>query len=187
MAKKRKPGKAAPLTDRMRRFAEEYLIDCNASAAARRAGYTTKNSDQLGHRLLKNPKIATVIAERKEERSRKVGISQDRVLKETEVLAFSNVDDYMMDPDTGRLVLAPGAPAEAMRAVSSVKYGSTTTRRGDATEVEHWCEFRLWDKPGMVKLAGKHVDTHGFTDRMEVTGKDGGPLEFTLQLDEGGE
>jgi hypothetical protein len=36
-------------------------------------------------------------------------------------------------------------------------------------------EVRLWDKPSMFRLAGRHVGTGGFVGRLELTGKNGDP------------
>ncbi len=91
-------------------------------------------------------------------------------------MAFSDISHYMVGPD-GRLTLAPGAPADAMKAVSSVKYKTFTTGRGESQETVHEVEFKLWNKPEVLKLAGRHVDVHGFFDRMELTGKDGKDLK----------
>lgn len=40
------------LTPKQARFVEEYLIDLNASDAARRAGYSRKTADEIGRRYL---------------------------------------------------------------------------------------------------------------------------------------
>lgn len=47
------------LNDRQKRFADEYLIDCNARKAAERAGY----SPTSGKTLMRNPKIRRYISE----------------------------------------------------------------------------------------------------------------------------
>jgi phage terminase small subunit len=175
MSTKAKAAAPRPMTDQMERFVQEYLVDCNATAAAARAKYRQPNVQ--GPRLLKDPRIAAAIQAAMDKRAKKTGITAERVLLEAETLAFSCVDHYMVGED-GRLCLAPGAPPDAMRAVSSVKYKTRTIpRRGEEPEVEHEVEFKLWDKPGMVKLTGRHVDLHGFADRVELTGKDGGPIE----------
>lgn len=161
------------LTPRQARFVEEYLVDLNASAAARRAGYAPKNADVAGPRLLVNVGIAAAIAAAKAKRSVSTGITQERVLRELEALAHSNHTHYHVEPD-GRLVLAPGAPPNAHAAISSVKHRITSDGDGNVTRE---VEIRLWDKPSMLKLAGRHVAAPGFFDRMEVTGKDGGPVQ----------
>ena len=45
------------LTERQRRFCEEYLIDGNASQAAIRAGYSKRSSTVVSTTLMKNPQV----------------------------------------------------------------------------------------------------------------------------------
>lgn len=49
------------LTHKQARFVEEYLIDLNATQAARRAGYSAKTAGQMGERLLKKVEIKQAI------------------------------------------------------------------------------------------------------------------------------
>ena len=51
------------ITNKQARFCEEYLIDCNATQAAIRAGYSQKTAKQLGKQLLNNPKVKKYIDE----------------------------------------------------------------------------------------------------------------------------
>lgn len=52
------------MTDRQKRFVDEYLIDCNASAACLRAGYVTKNPDSTGAKIKAKPEVAAEIEKR---------------------------------------------------------------------------------------------------------------------------
>ena len=124
---------------------------------------------------MKNVLVARVISKAIEARSKKAAIDQEWVLTELASLARSNVNHYQIGK-TGRLELAPGAPPNAMAAVRSVKYRRRTEGTGKNAVTTNEVEFTLWDKPGTLKLAGRHVDTHGFSDKVEVTGKDGAPL-----------
>ena len=45
------------LTERQRRFCEEYLIDGNASQAAIRAGYSKRSATVVSTTLMKNPQV----------------------------------------------------------------------------------------------------------------------------------
>ena len=47
------------LTNRQKRFVEEYLIDLNARQAAIRAGYSPKTAQEQASRLLANVKVQT--------------------------------------------------------------------------------------------------------------------------------
>jgi phage terminase small subunit len=45
------------VTDKQKKFADEYLIDCNATQAAIRAGYSEKTARQIGQENLSKPDI----------------------------------------------------------------------------------------------------------------------------------
>lgn len=51
------------LTDKQKRFIQEYLICLNATEAARKAGYSEKVASAIGFENLKKPKIKEAIAE----------------------------------------------------------------------------------------------------------------------------
>ena len=51
------------MTGKQKRFAEEYLVDCNATQAAIRAGYSEKTAYSKGERLLKNVEVKNWIDE----------------------------------------------------------------------------------------------------------------------------
>ena len=68
------------ITPKQQRFADEYLIDLNATQAAIRAGYSVKTAEQQGNRLLGNAKVAAYIALAQANRSERTEITQDYVL-----------------------------------------------------------------------------------------------------------
>lgn len=51
------------MTNKQKRFCDEYLIDCNATQAAIRAGYSPKTAYSIGMENLKKPEIKTYIDE----------------------------------------------------------------------------------------------------------------------------
>ena len=70
-----------PLRGRQKRFVEEYIVDLNAAAAYRRAGY--KNSEASRHSasdLLAQPHIQAAIAEEQQRRATRTELTQDYVL-----------------------------------------------------------------------------------------------------------
>lgn len=156
-------GAPPRLTPQQDKFIREYLIDLHGTKAAIRAGYAEGSAEVAASRLLRQAKIRRVVTVALEARAAKTEITQDRVLRELEHLAFSNVDDYAVSPD-GRLVPAEGRPKEVMRAVSSVKYRT----RGTGDNVVREVEFKLWDKPGTVKLAGRHTGLFPNEVKLEV-------------------
>lgn len=54
------------MTNKQKRFADEYLVDLNATQAAIRAGYKEKTAYSQGQRMLKNVEIKTYIEEQLE-------------------------------------------------------------------------------------------------------------------------
>lgn len=54
------------MTEKQKRFCDEYLIDCNATQAAIRAGYSAKTANEQSTRLLANVNIKKYIDEQLE-------------------------------------------------------------------------------------------------------------------------
>ena len=91
------------MTDKQRRFVEEYLIDLNATQAAIRAGYSPDTAKEIGCENLTKPNISKAIAKAMAERSRRTGISQDRVIEELAKIAFMNAADVINTDDASIL------------------------------------------------------------------------------------
>lgn len=69
------------LTTRQQRFCLEYLIDCNATKAAIRAGYSEKTARSIGQENLTKPDIQAEIQRLKKPIEEKLQISAEWVLK----------------------------------------------------------------------------------------------------------
>jgi hypothetical protein len=50
---------------------------------------------------------------------------------------------------------------------------------GEPADVEHTAKIKFWDKRGSLELLGRHLKL--FTDKTELTGKDGGPIDVLLK------
>jgi phage terminase small subunit len=154
------------------RFVAEYLIDLNATQAAIRAGYSEKSARAQGSRLLTKADVLAAIEQAQEARQARTEITQDRVLEELAVVGFSSVWDYAIDDD-GNVMLTETARPEAIRAVSSIKRKRRVIKQEDGDDiVEVETEIRLWDKPGVLRLAGQHLGM--FVEKREVTFPQGG-------------
>ena len=64
------------LTPKQERFAREYVVDFNASAAARRAGYSQRTARQLGSRNLQHPGVQQLISKLTASKFEELGIEQ---------------------------------------------------------------------------------------------------------------
>ena len=69
------------LTPKQARFVEEYLLDLNAAAAARRAGYSEKTADSIAAQLLSKTKVFEAVQSAVAARSAKTEITAEYVLE----------------------------------------------------------------------------------------------------------
>ncbi len=69
-----------PFTPRQNRFVSEYCLDLNATAAAKRSGYSPQSARQQGSVLLSNPAIAAAIADALANRSERTKVDADWVI-----------------------------------------------------------------------------------------------------------
>ena len=69
------------MTEKQKRFCDEYLIDLNATQAAIRAGYSKKTAKVIANENLTKPNIKEYIAERMAEKEKELIADQNEVLK----------------------------------------------------------------------------------------------------------
>ena len=171
------------LTPKQKRFCEEYLIDLNATQAAIRAGYSPKTAEQTASRLLRNVKVQEYIAKRQKELSRSTEITQERVIKELALIAFSNNADYAHVVEKKLQVEAGGALVDVLdkdgkpvtyRTVEPVLTEELTEEQKTALAVikkgRDGLEVKSCDKVKALELLGKHLGI--FTDKIEANVND---------------
>ena len=69
------------LTEKQKRFCEEYLIDLNATQAAIRAGYSENTAQQIGSENLSKLVIQEYISKHKESKSKELNITLNDMLE----------------------------------------------------------------------------------------------------------
>jgi phage terminase small subunit len=79
--KTQKPN-SQKLTMKQDAFVQELQVDLNASAAARRAGYSVKNAGRIAGELMEKTHIIAAVAAAQAERSRRTQITADSVIAE---------------------------------------------------------------------------------------------------------
>lgn len=159
------------MTPRQQRFVDEYLIDLNATQAAIRAGYSAKTAEVQGPRLLGNVRVAKAIAKATEARARRTQITQDRVLQELARIAFFDI--RRLYHDDGTLKRPHELDDEAAAVLSAVEV--TETMSGEESALLTTKKAKVFDKGTALTLAMRHLGM--LTDKMELTGKGGGPIE----------
>ena len=93
------------MTEKQRRFADEYLIDLNATRAYMTAYPTIKclhTAESNGSRLLRNAEVLAYIQERQQVKQEQIGITQDMVIREIAAIAFETVSEAVSVKDKMR-------------------------------------------------------------------------------------
>lgn len=83
---------AGKLTDKQLLFANEYLKDLNATAAAKRAGYSEKTAHVIGCENLKKPNVREYIQKRLDE----LTLSAEETLKSLSDIARADLKKYLV-------------------------------------------------------------------------------------------
>ena len=148
----------AKLTAKQKRFVEEYLIDLNATQAAIRAGYSAKTANEQGARLLANVSVQDVVSRKMAERSKRTGISQDRIVLELARIAFMKMTDIVNADGE----INTGATDDDLACIESIKYKKSESDTGYSEERE----VKVASKLKALELLGKHMGM--WNDKLDV-------------------
>ena len=169
------------LTEKQKRFCDEYIIDLNATQAAIRAGYSEKTAQQMGSENLLKPVIAEAIQEAQNKRAERTEITQDMVLQELAKIGFSNMLDYMTKTDSGDLVPDFSAlTRDQAAAISEITVETYTEGRGEDAEEVKRVKFKLGDKRAALVDMGRHLGM--FTDKVQHSGDPNNPINMSLKV-----
>lgn len=147
--------KTKKLTDKQKRFCEEYLIDLNATQAAIRAGYSAKTAYSMGQRMLKKVEVQEYIFNLQKKRSERTEITADKVIEELAAIAFSDRTKIASVNANGTVDIAATdtLPDEIRKTISCIKEG------------KFGVEVSSYDKIKALELLGRHLGM--FTERKE--------------------
>lgn len=90
------------MTKKQQRFCDEYLVDCNATQAAIRAGYSKATAKSIGQRLLTNVDLQKYIQEKMQDMQDKTVASAEEVIQYlTSVLRGQSSAEIVVVEGTG--------------------------------------------------------------------------------------
>jgi phage terminase small subunit len=140
------------LPPRRAAFVREYLVDLNASRAARDVGYAAKSASVEGWRLLANSDVQAEIARQRAILAEQSNVTPEKIVAELAVIAFSDLGDYIrIHPDGTASIELGNMPPGATRAIASL---NTDTSRTAADKQVTKLRFKLHDKhAALVSLA----------------------------------
>lgn len=135
------------LTEKQKRFVQEYLVDLNATAAAKRAGYSEKSASRIAVELLNKTQVSAEIQKQQAKRQKRTEITQEKVLQELAAIAFANGYDFaqVIKPGVVRVIPTEEIPQDKRKAVASIK------------ETANGTEIKTYDKVRALELLGKHL------------------------------
>ena len=165
----------AKLTAKQERFVEAYLVDLNATQAAIRAGYSPETAKEIGYENLTKPHIRAKIDKAMAERSKRTGISADRVLNELAKIGFANAAD-IIDFESGEVLAY--ATKEDTACIQSVKIKNTRTDMGSTEERE----IKLYDKHKALDSLARHLGL--YNDKLSLEGDVGVKIIDDMEIDD---
>jgi phage terminase small subunit len=160
-------------------FAQEIAKGRTADEAYQTAGYSENRGNAT--RLNANESIRKRVEEILSKAADMAQVTVYEVVAELKKLAFSNMADYYQADTTG-----PPSPdfskltREQWAAIGSIEVDRRFESGESAATVEK-VKFKLYDKRAALNDLGRFLKM--FTDKVEHTGADGGPMEFTFSLD----
>jgi phage terminase small subunit len=80
------------LTDKQKKFCDEYLIDLNATQAAIRAGYSEKTAYSIGDENLRKPELQEYIQKRQKEGQERAEITRGDIIDQLKSIGFVDLD-----------------------------------------------------------------------------------------------
>jgi phage terminase small subunit len=168
------------MTPKQEQFVREYLIDLNATQAAIRAGYSAKTAKVIGHENLTKPDVQDAIAAAQQERAKRTGITQDRVLQELGRIAFFDLRKlYREDGSLKAMHELDDDAAAVLAGVDVVEMAGGAAIGGPEGGIVHVPMYtkkaKIPDKVAALGLAMRHLGM--LKDKTELSGPDGGPME----------
>lgn len=153
------------MTEKQKIFADEYLIDLNATRAYKVAYPNVKKDETAASaaaRLLRNVNVQEYIDKRMKDREKRTEVTQDRVVQELASIAFAKVTDYVGIRSNGTTSIVvmkstDDLTDDQVRAIAGIKEGT------------NGIEIKLNDKEKALELLGRHLGM--FRDKIDVSGK----------------
>lgn len=155
------------LTPKQRKFIDGYFLhNMNATRAAIYAGYSKKTAKVIGYENLTKPYIAKEIEKRLDESA----MSANEVIARIAEQARAEYSQYITvsGVDLERLI-------EEGKAHLIKKIKPSSVRVGEDGELVPFMEIEFFDSQSALRDLGKYHKL--FTDKREVSGPDGGPVE----------
>ncbi|ELY3856745.1 terminase small subunit [Providencia rettgeri] len=154
------------LTDKQEMFCREYLVDLNATQAAIRAGYSDKTARSQANRMLTNVDIEKRIQELMNNRSDRLDVDADYVLKRLVDIDQMDVLDILHDD--GGVKPIHKWPKVWRTSLSGIDLAEMfESKDGERDLVGIMKKIKWPDKVKNLELLGKHIKVQAFKEQIE--------------------
>lgn len=148
-------------TAKQKLFCKEYLVDLNATKACLRAGYKTKNPDNVGHQLLGKAAVKQYLDKEFTKRNARIDFDQDTAIKEVAAMAFSNLADIF--DHNGRIIPLENMP----RSISCALHEVVTSKAEQEEQKVVISKYTLRNKLPALEMLFKHFGLfHGISETL---------------------
>lgn len=159
------------LTPKQKIFADEYLIDLNATRAYKVAYPNCKKDEAAavnGSKLLRKANILEYIQKCMNERAQRTEITQDRVLRELAKLGFFDI--RRLFDGNGKPIEIAQLDDETAACVAGLEVMDVYEGTGEEKEfVGYIKKYKLADKLKALELIGRHLGM--WNDKMQLSGE----------------
>ena len=155
------------LTDKQRRFVNEFLIDLSGTHAAIRAGYARKSAAKIAWELLQHPHVAKAVAEEKAARERRTRITADRVLEQFGRAAF--FDTRKLFTPSGALKPIHEIGDDEAIGIAGLETVEMTDAEGNVTGVVR--KVRFIDRTAAMDKLARHLGLYERDNARTVKGE----------------
>lgn len=144
--------KETGLTDRQKKFCEEYIVDLNGKQAAIRAGYSEKSAKELASETLTKPNIINYLNLLKAKVSDKVEITVEMI--RNEFRKHATFDIRKVYDENGALKNVHDLDDDTAMAIAGIKSTEITS---EGIVIGYHKEVKTTDKLKALENLGKHV------------------------------
>ena len=169
------------MTPAQKRFADEYLIDLNATRAYKVAYPNCKKDETAsaaGSRMLGNVKVKQYIESKQKELEEKSGVTQQRIIEELAGIAFSNGTDFaqIVEKEYKQDIFDKegnykGTETRKYKTLELTETNKLTDAQKSAIagikETANGLEIKTNDKVKALELLGKHLGM--FREKIEIS------------------
>ncbi len=173
-------AEAKPLSEKQRRFVEEYVCDPNkvqsyfraygryyTNGAGKKIRRSYKAASVQAHRLLETPRIQAEILAARRESARRCRVTADRVIRELIALAFSDPAD-VVDTATNEPLPLEQMSVAARKSIASIEIERRRVLGDDdVAAVVEKCKIKQHDKGINLDRLAKHLGLYAENNALE--------------------